>query len=101
MDDEYILMHGGTEEDIAQIAHDRGACNYAVNGSYCEICKKGKKDNEKDLLLKELDILKTYFEEAIDGASEDKEVDLGTMQMLFNLKGYVEDAIKYVKGDKN
>ena len=46
MDDEYILMHGGTEEDIAQIAHDRGACNYAVNGSYCEICKKGRKDNE-------------------------------------------------------
>lgn len=42
MDDEYILMHGGTEEDIAQIAHDRGACNYAVNGSYCEICKKGR-----------------------------------------------------------
>lgn len=25
----------------------------------------------KDLLLKELDILKTYFEEVIDGASED------------------------------
>lgn len=46
MDDEYILMHGGTEEDIAQIAHGRGACNYAVNGSYCEICKKGKKDND-------------------------------------------------------
>lgn len=43
MDDEYILMHGGTEEDIAQIAHDRGACNYAANGSYCEICKKGKR----------------------------------------------------------
>lgn len=43
MDDDYILMHGGTEEDIAQIAHDRGACNYAVNGSYCEICKKGAK----------------------------------------------------------
>ena len=54
----------------------------------------------KDLLLKELDILKTYFEEVIDGANEDKEVDLETMQMLFNLKGYVEDAIKYVKGDK-
>lgn len=52
---------------------------------------------DKDLLLKELDILKTYFEEVIDGASEDKEVDLETMQMLFNLKGYVEDAIKYVK----
>lgn len=45
MDDEYILMHGGTEEDIAQIAHDHGACNYAVNGSYCEICKKGVKND--------------------------------------------------------
>ena len=54
----------------------------------------------KDLLLKELDILKTYFEEVIDGANEDKEVHLETMQMLFILKGYVEDAIKYVKGDK-
>lgn len=54
----------------------------------------------KDLLLKELDILKTYFEEVIDGASEDKEANLETMQMLFNLKEYVDDAIKYVKGDK-
>lgn len=54
----------------------------------------------KNLLLKELDILKTYFEEVIDGASEDKEADLETMQMLFNLKEYVDDAIKYVKGDK-
>lgn len=53
----------------------------------------------KDILLRELDILKTYFEEVIDGASEDKEVDLETMQMLFNLKGYVEDATKYVEGD--
>ena len=43
MDDDYILMYGGTEEDIAQIAHGRGACNYAINGSYCEICKKGVK----------------------------------------------------------
>lgn len=54
----------------------------------------------KDLLLKELDILKTYFEEVIDGASEDKEADLETMQMLFNLKEYVEDAIRYVKGEE-
>lgn len=53
----------------------------------------------KDLLLKELDILKTYFEEVIDGASEDKEAGLDTMQMLFNLKEYVDDAIKYVKGE--
>ena len=33
MDDDYILMHGGTEYDIADIAHSRGACNYVVNGS--------------------------------------------------------------------
>lgn len=54
----------------------------------------------KELLLFELDILKTYFEEVIDSASEDKEVELETMQTFFNLKGYVEDAVKYVKGDK-
>lgn len=55
----------------------------------------------KDLLLQELDVLKTYFEEVIDGASKDKEADLETMQILFNLKEYVEDAIKYVKeGEK-
>lgn len=53
----------------------------------------------KDLLLKELDILKTYFEEVIDGASEDGGVELDTIFMLNNLKTYVEDAIKYVKGD--
>lgn len=51
----------------------------------------------KDLLLKELDILKTYFEEVIDGACEDGGVDLDTVQMLFNLKEYVEDAEKYIK----
>ena len=53
----------------------------------------------KDLLLKELDILETYFEEVIDGASEDGDVELDTMFMLNNLKGYVDDAIKYVKGE--
>lgn len=53
----------------------------------------------KDLLLKELDVLETYFEEVIDGASEDKKAGLDTMFMLNNLKGYVKDAIKYVKGD--
>lgn len=53
----------------------------------------------KDVLLKELDILKTYFEEVIDGANEDEDVELDTMFMLNNLKTYVEDAIKYVKGD--
>lgn len=53
----------------------------------------------KDLLLKELDILKTYFEEVIDGASEDDDAELDTMFMLNNLKEYVEDAIKYVKGE--
>ena len=60
--------------------------------------RKGEKIMNKDLLLKELDILKTYFEEVIDGASEDS-VELDTIFMLNNLKGYVEDAIKYVKGD--
>ena len=53
----------------------------------------------KDLLLKELDILKTYFEEVIDGANEDG-VELDTIFTLNNLKGYVEDAIKYTKGDE-
>lgn len=53
----------------------------------------------KGLLLKELDILKTYFEEIIDGADED-DVELDTIFMLNNLKEYVEDAIKYVKGEE-
>ncbi len=26
MNDEYILSHGGTEEDIASYAHSNGAC---------------------------------------------------------------------------
>lgn len=51
----------------------------------------------KDLLLKELDILKTYFEEVIDGACNDDGADLETVQMLFNMKEYVEDAEKYIK----
>ena len=51
----------------------------------------------KDLLLKELDILKTYFEEVIDGACNDDGADLETVQILFNLKEYVEDAEKYIK----
>lgn len=55
----------------------------------------------KDLLLKELDILKTYFEEVIDGACDDDGADLETMQMLFNLKEYVEDAEKYIKKEKH
>lgn len=54
----------------------------------------------RDLLLKELDILITYFEEVIDGADEDG-VEIDTMQTLFNLKGYVDDAIKYIKEEKN
>lgn len=53
---------------------------------------------DKDLLLKGLDIVKTYFEEVIDGASEDS-AEMDVMWMLLNLKNYVEDAIKYVKGD--
>lgn len=60
--------------------------------------KKERETMNKDLLLKELDILETYFEEVIDGASEDG-VELDTIFMLNNLKGYVEDAIKYVKGE--
>lgn len=51
----------------------------------------------KDLLLKGLDIVETYFEEVIDGANEDDDVGLDTIFILNNLKGYVEDAIKYVK----
>lgn len=58
----------------------------------------GEKMN-RDLLLKELDVLKTYFEEVIDGADEDG-VELDTMQALFNLKSYVNDAIKYIKEEK-
>lgn len=52
----------------------------------------------RDLLLKELDILKTYFEEVVDGARED-DVEIDVMFMLSNLEMYVEHAIKYVKGD--
>lgn len=55
----------------------------------------------KDLLLEELDILKTYFEEVIDGVRDDDGADLETMQMLFNLKEYVEDAEKYIKKEKH
>lgn len=55
---------------------------------------------KKVFVLKELDILKTYFEEVIDGASEDDGAGLDTMFMLNKLKEYVEDATKYVKGDK-
>lgn len=55
----------------------------------------------KDLLLKELDILKTYFEEVIYGVRDDDGADLETMQMLFNLKEYVEDAEKYIKKEKH
>lgn len=54
---------------------------------------------DKDLLLKELDILKTYFGEVIDAASDDN-AGLDTMFMLNNLKTYVDDAIKYVKGEE-
>lgn len=54
---------------------------------------------KKDLLLEELDVLKMYFEEVIDGASK-KDVALNTMFVLNNLKTYVEDAIEYVKGNK-
>lgn len=53
----------------------------------------------KDLLLKELDILKTYFEEVIMEGSIEDGIELDAIFMLNNLKGYVEDAIKYVKGD--
>lgn len=51
----------------------------------------------KDLLLRELDVLETYFDGVIDRADEDG-VELVTRQALFNLRGYVKDAIKYVKG---
>lgn len=53
----------------------------------------------KDLLLKELDTLKTYFEEVIDGADENG-VEMDVMWSLLNLKRCVEDAIKYVKENK-
>lgn len=58
-----------------------------------------KELSDKQMLLEELDVLETYFEEAIDGVSED-DIELDTMFMLNNLKGYVEDAIKYVKGEQ-
>lgn len=51
----------------------------------------------KDLLLEELDILETYFEEVIDGADEGN-AEMDVMWALNNLKEYVGDAIKYVKG---
>lgn len=43
MDDEYILSHGGTEEDIASYAHDNGACPKKVmSWLYCDYCDKSK-----------------------------------------------------------
>lgn len=43
MDDEYILSHGGTEEDIARYAHNNGACpkNY-MPWLFCNYCDKSK-----------------------------------------------------------
>ena len=43
MNDEYILSHGGTKEDIASYAHDNGACvkNF-MPCLYCDYCSKSK-----------------------------------------------------------
>lgn len=41
MNDEYILSHGGTEEDIASYAHDNGACpKNVMPWLYCDRCSK-------------------------------------------------------------
>lgn len=43
MDDEYILSHGGTEEDIAAYAHNNGACpKNVMPWLYCDYCSKSK-----------------------------------------------------------
>lgn len=43
MDDEYILSHGGTKEDIASYAHSNGACPKNVRfWFYCDYCDKSK-----------------------------------------------------------
>lgn len=52
---------------------------------------------ERTMVLKELDLLETYFEEVIDRASEDDDAGLDTMFILNNLKGYVEDAVDFIK----
>ena len=67
MDDEYILSHGGTEEDIASYAHDNGACakNYQT-WLYCDYCSKSKEYYMKFNNLyttKEVDV---YYKESQD-----------------------------------
>lgn len=64
MDDEYILSHGGTEEDITSYAHSNGACpkNF-MPWLYCDYCSKSKEyymklnnlytASEVDVMLKE------------------------------------------------
>lgn len=43
MNDEYILSHGGTEEDIASYAHSNGACpKNVMSFLYCDYCSKSK-----------------------------------------------------------
>ena len=43
MNDEYILSHGGTKEDIASYAHDNGACPKPfAPWVYCNFCDKNK-----------------------------------------------------------
>lgn len=50
--------------------------------------------NKKDL-LKELDVLDTYFKECIDASAAVQ--DLEETYLFTQMKGYVKDAIKYVK----
>ena len=60
MNDEYILSHGGTQEDINQYAHDNGACNKCINYfMYCEYCNKSK---EYYMKLNDLCRIKGYLE---------------------------------------
>lgn len=49
MDDEQIIAKGGTEEDIAEYAHDvGGACMYPDYP--CEICDREVEEVAKELL---------------------------------------------------
>lgn len=54
----------------------------------------------KNLLLEELDLLDTYFEEVIETGRAKQDLGLEEAYILMQLRDYVKDAIKFVKGEK-
>lgn len=67
MNDEYILSHGGTEEDIESYTHDNGAC--AKNFRpwlYCDYCSKSKEYYMKISNLYTAKDVDLYYKETQD-----------------------------------